>query len=128
MVKQILKIVVLVLIIIVMVYLKLFINQYREFNRGEEAYSKKNFKDAVVYYETSIQFYTPFSSNIKKAIQRMFEIASIYEQEGNYEYALDVYENLRSALYATKSFYQPYSDVINRCDKKITELLRILRQ
>ncbi len=128
MVKQIFKMVILALVILVMVYFKLFINQYREFNRGEEAYNKKHFKDAVVYYETSIQYYTPFGSNIEKAIQRMFEIASIYEQEGKYEYALDVYENLRSALYATKSFYQPYSDVISRCDEKITELLRILKQ
>ncbi len=109
--------------ILFLVYLRVLIGQYKEYKKAEDAYSKLNFKDAVVYYETAILFYTPISPYIDKSIERMFEIALKYEQNQQYEYALDVYENLRSSLYATKSFYQPYSHVISTCDKKISELL-----
>lgn len=123
MVKRIFKICVFMVILLFFVYLRVLIGQYREFKKAEEAYANLNFKDAVVYYETAILFYTPVSPYLDKAIERMFEIALKYEQKGEYDYALDVYENLRSSLYATKSFYQPYPHVISACDRKISELL-----
>jgi hypothetical protein len=123
MVRKILKIFAIVIFILFLVYLRVFIGQYKEFKKGEEAYSNLNFKDAVVYYETAILFYTPFSPYLDRSIERMFEIALKYEQNEQFEYALDVYENLRSSLYATRSFYQPYPHVIEACDNKISELL-----
>lgn len=123
MVKKILRIFVFCIFILFLVYLRIFIGQYNEFKKAEKAYADLNFKDAVVYYETAILFYTPISPYIDKSIERMFEIALKYEQNQQYDYALDVYENLRSSLYATKSFYQPYPHIIQACDRKISELL-----
>lgn len=123
MVKKILKVCSFLLFLLFLVYLRVFIGQYKEFKKAEEAYANLNFKDAIVYYETAILFYTPLSPYLDKSIERMFEIALKYEQNGRYDYALDVYENLRSSLYATRSFYQPYPHVISVCDRKISELL-----
>lgn len=128
MVKKFIKFFIFALFLVFLIYIRVFISQYREYKKAEEFYNQNNFKNAVVYYETAIQFYTPLSPYIEKSINRLIEIGIRYEQNQQYEYALDVYENLRSALYATKSFYQPYSNVIHECDRKISFLLRMIKQ
>lgn len=112
------------IIIIAAIFFKVFISQYKEFKRAESAFSQQNYKDATVSYETTILFYTPNSPYIEKSIERMLFIASQYEQKNDIKMALDVYENLRSSLYAVRSFYQPYPEIIKQCDSKMAELLR----
>lgn len=128
MVKRAAGIAALVAAVLVIVFLKAFIYQYREFQKGETAYEQRNLRDAVTYYETAIHMYTPQSPYIKKSIDRLIEIGGAFEAQNDPRWALMTYENLRSSLYAVRSFYLPYPDVIQLCDRKISELVPKVRQ
>lgn len=123
MVKISLKVAIVISVILIAVYIRVFIYQIGEFRKAEKAYNEKNYKDAITYYDTTLHMYTPFSPYIKKSIDRMLDIANQFEKENNYEWALNTYENLRSAIYSTKSFYLPNKETVSLCDKKISELL-----
>ncbi|MCX7991164.1 MAG: hypothetical protein N2999_03875 [Proteobacteria bacterium] len=123
MVKIGLKILAVIVVILLAVYIRVFIYQIGEFKKAEKAYNEKNYKDAITYYDTTLHMYTPFSPYINKSIGRMIEIANQFEKENNYNWALNTYENLRSAIYSTQSFYLPNRDIVELCDKKIAELL-----
>jgi len=127
-VKKILKVLLVVVIILFAVFVRVFIYQVGEFKKAEKAFAENNFKDAITYYDTTLHMYTPFSPYIKISIDRMLLIAEKFEKDNNYQWALNTYENLRSALYATKSFYLPYEEVVTLCDKKISELLTKIPQ
>lgn len=128
MVRKTAKVVAVVLFVFFLIFLRTFIYQYEEFKKGEKEYSAKNYKDASVYFETAIHMYTPKSPFIERSINRMLEIAKNFEQNGEYRFALITYEDLRSALYAVKSFYLPYPEVIALCDTKISELSKKIEQ
>lgn len=128
MVKKLTKLALIVTIIIVMIFLRVFIQQYKEFKKGETAFSALNYKEASVYYESAIHMYTPKSPFIEGSVNRMLTIAQDFEKKGEYRWALVTYENLRSSLYSVKSFYLPYPEVIALCDSKIAELVKKTEQ
>lgn len=123
MVKRILKVLAIFVFILSAVYIRVLVYQVNEFKKAERAFNEKNYKEAISYYDTTLHMYTPFSPYIEKSINRLIEIATLFEKESNYSWALNSYENLRSALYASQSFYTPYKEIIDLCDKKIAELL-----
>lgn len=128
MVRKLAKIAGIVGIIILMVFLRVFIQQYREFKKGEDAFNARDYKNASTHYETAIHMYTPKSPFIDKSINRMLDIANDFEKKNEYRWALITYENLRSSLYSVKSFYLPYPEVIALCDSKIAELVKKTEQ
>lgn len=128
MVKKALKVLIVIVVILLAVYVRVFIYQLGEFKKAEKAYMEKNYKDAITYYDTTLHMYTPFSPYIRISIDRMIEIANQFEKENNYKWALNAYENLRSAIYASKSFYLPNKEIVELCDKKISELLSKIPQ
>lgn len=128
MVKKAASLLFIVLFIILVIFVRTFFHQYKEFRKGESAYLSKNFKEATTYYETAIHMYTPLSPFVEQSIERMKEIAQNFENSNDYRWALITYENLRSSLYSAKSFYLPHSDVIAFCDSKISELVKKTEQ
>lgn len=128
MVKNIVKLVGIIGIIVLMIFLRVFVQQYREFKKGEDAFKANNFKDATTHYESAIHMYTPKSPFIEQSVKRMLDIASDFEKKNEYRWALITYENLRSSLYAVKSFYLPYPETISFCDSKIAELVKKTEQ
>ncbi len=128
MVKKAIKVLVVIFVLLLVVFIRVFVYQLGEFKKAEKAFAENNLKDAITYYDTTLHMYTPFSPYIKTAIERMLYIADKFERENNYKWALNTYETLRSAIYATKSFYLPYGEVVALCDKKISELLTKIPQ
>jgi len=128
MVKKVLKAVAILALLIFLIFLRVFIHQYKEFKKGEAAFSSKDYKEASTHYETALHMYTPLSPYIEQSKNRMLEIAKIYEQNNEYRWALITYEDLRSSLYSVKSFYLPYPEVVALCDSKIAELIKKVEQ
>ncbi len=123
MVKKVTRIFAVIGLVIFFIFLRVFIQQYSEFKKGEVFYINKKYKDATTCYETAIHMYTPASPFVKKSINRMVEIARIFEENKEYRWALVTYENLRSSLYSVRSFFLPYQEIITLCDTKIAELV-----
>jgi hypothetical protein len=95
----------------------------QEFVRGEEAYRSGKLGEAIVHYERAIQWYTPFSGAVRRAVRRLWEIGTVAEQQAKPKLALEAYQALRGSLYAVQSFYLPYRRWIPKSEAKIAVLM-----
>jgi hypothetical protein len=93
-----------------------------EYQQGEEAWARGDWKKAIRHYDRAIHWYTPFSSTVPKSIQRLWEIGQQREQEGDERAALEAYWSLRSGLYGARSFYVPQAEWIERANERIAAL------
>lgn len=75
--------------------------------------------DSVKAYERVILNHFPLSPYTKKAVNKLLEQCEVFKENDGKLYC---YETLRSSLIQIRSFYQPYSEVIEKIKPKIAEL------
>ncbi|MFQ5456058.1 MAG: tol-pal system YbgF family protein [Nitrospirota bacterium] len=121
--KPIRVIIFLLIFFLIMVFLKVYINSRREFLIGEGRFLNKDYESAIVHYQRSIHWYIPLSGYVKISAERLWEIGNIAEEKQNYQIAIKAYRTLRSSFYATRSFYTPYREWIDRTNQKIASLI-----
>ncbi len=119
------SVVVTMVIMIAMIWGRTYYSQRQQFFFGEDALKKRNIREAITGYESAIHMYTPGSGMVKTSIERLWQIGEMTERQGQYDWALIAYRSLRSSIYAVRSFYTPYPEWIERCDKKIAQILAI---
>jgi hypothetical protein len=78
---------------------------------------------AIAGFEAAIHMYTPGSSTVQLAAERLWAMGEGFEKAGDTTRALLAYRSLRSSFYAVHGLTTPGQDWIARCDKKITLLL-----
>lgn len=94
-----------------------------ETTRGDQAFQRQAYQEAITHYERAIKWYTPFSRSVKHAVERLWEIGSTAEQRNDLTIALAAYRSLRSGLYAVQSFHLPYPQRIVEAEAKIALLM-----
>lgn len=94
----------------------------KEFKIAEQAFSQKNYAQAIQHYERAILWYVPVGGVVEASAAKLWEIAEHLQQE-NPVLALEAYRSLRSAFYATRSFYTPGQPWIDRANPKIARLM-----
>ena len=112
-----------IFIMILIIFLRVFYGSITEFNKGEKAFNNKNYKNAIMYYDAAIHWYTPFNIYVARSTERLWEIGKILEEKGDDRLAIEAYRAIRSGFYAARSFYTPYSEWIKRCEDKISTML-----
>lgn len=117
---------VLVLVVIVTV-ISVSVHSRQELSRAEEAYTNKEWQRAIIHYERTIKWYTPFGTSVSLAVNRLWELATDAEQRHDLPLALEAYSSLRSGLYAVESWYVPYREWIPRCEEKMASLMASTR-
>lgn len=117
-----------IIVVFIMIWLETLHRAKEAFYEGEKEYKKKNYEMAVVWYGSTIRFYTPGSKWVKKAKERIFEIGKMYEEQGKYKEAADTYSEVVHGIYAIRSFYTPHKDwqeqakeKVRKCKEKIKE-------
>jgi len=105
-----------------MIYTKVYVSSMKEFKIAEQAFSQKDYPKAIQHYERAILWYVPVGGYVEPAAARLWEIAETIEQEDEV-LALEAYRALRSAFYATRSFYTPGQAWIDRANPKIARLM-----
>lgn len=110
---------------IAMIWGRTYYSQWKQFNIGEEAFKKIDLRSAISGYDSAIHMYTPGSGMVKRSIDRLWQIGEMFEKRNQSDWALLAYRSLRSSLYSTRSFYTPYPEWIERCDKKIALILAV---
>jgi hypothetical protein len=98
---------------------KVAFNSYEEYRQGEEAVRQGDFKKAILHYDRSIHWYTPWSSSVKDSILRLWEVGTKLEEKGEKDAALEAYWALRSSLYGVRSFYTPHAEWIEKANDRI---------
>ena len=118
-----LRIVVLLAAFVVILYAKVAYNASQDFALGEDAYTHGEYKRAITHYERTIKWYTPLSSAVQRAVERLWQLGTEAEARGELSLALEAYQTLRSSLYAVQSFYIPYQSWIPKSEARIAPLL-----
>lgn len=97
----------------------------QELSRAESALQDNRVRASVVHYERAIMWYTPFSSEVRRSIRRLWDIGHQAEADQDASLALYAYRSLRASLYGTRSFYQPYADWIAKSEARVVKLMAI---
>lgn len=111
------------LIAIVLIWGTTLHRQQVQFNKGEDGMAAGDFLAAVSGYESAIHMYTPLSSLVDRAAQKLWDLGELALQRGDRARALIAYRSLRSSFYAVSGIYAPGQQWIQKCDARIAELL-----
>jgi len=117
------NIIVVALVCLVLIWASTYYRQRVQFQKGEAALKSGDYIAAIAGYESAIHMYTPGSSLVELSAQKLWAIGSDFERGGNLLRALIAYRSLRSSFYAARGLYTPGQQWIDRCDRKIAELL-----
>jgi len=121
--RSVLRAVSLMIIFIALLYAKTAYNSRQDFALGEDAYTHGEYKRAMTHYERTIKWYTPLSTVVQRAVERLWQLGTEAEARGEISLALEAYQTLRSSLYAVQSFYIPYQSWIPKSEERIAPLL-----
>src|SRR5262245_45193771 len=102
---------------------KVTYNAGQEFAIGEDAYTRGAYNVAITHYGRAIKWYTPFSTTVRHAVERLWQLGIEAETRGDWPLALEAYQALRASLYAVQSFYLPYQSWIPKSEERIAPLL-----
>ncbi|MDY6861420.1 MAG: hypothetical protein SV062_00355 [Thermodesulfobacteriota bacterium] len=110
------------LFIISLISAKVYFACKKEFLLAIEEKDNNNSQKALVHLKKALLWYLPKSPYYQKSVKKILEIARESEEK-NPESALGIYRELRGSLYASRSLYTPYKDVIKKCNEKIAEII-----
>ena len=114
-------------IMVGMVWANTWYRGHGQYTEGEKDFAAGDYKMAITEYGTAIRMYTPLGGYVPASLSRLWEIGEGYEKTGQYDWALISYRELRSGLYAVRSFYSPYSEWIDRSEERIEQVLALQR-
>jgi hypothetical protein len=112
------------LISLVLVWGNTLYRQQVQFGKGERGWAAGDFVGAVAGYESAIHMYTPFSSKVEIAAQRLWALGEAAQKRGDRQRALIAYRSLRSSFYAVAWLVSPGAEWIAKCDARIAQLVK----
>ncbi|RLB96254.1 MAG: hypothetical protein DRH43_02510 [Deltaproteobacteria bacterium] len=90
---------------------------------GEKYFTNGNYIQAITFFDRSIHWYTPYSPYVYRSAERLWEICTRAEKQGDIRVALIAARTIKQGFYAARSFYGPGKDWITRSDRKIASLM-----
>jgi hypothetical protein len=121
--RQVVRILGVLLFLAAVLVVKVTYNARQELARGEDAYTSGAYHDAITYYARAIKWYTPGSTTVQRAVERLWQLGTEAESREDWPLALEAYQSLRSSLYAVQSLYVPYQSWIPKSEERIAPLL-----
>ena len=116
---------VLIIILLLMVWARVFYGSMQACQEGETYLKAGQHIKAITFFDRSIHWYTPFNPYVHKSAARLWEISKDTQKRGDIRLALIAARTIRRGFLAARSFYTPGRDWIERCDLRIHELVMI---
>jgi hypothetical protein len=110
------------LLVSLVIWGKVFYLQHNHYRAAEHYYADSQWKLAIREYGLAMHMYTPWSPYIEKSAQRLWQIGEMHENEGRPDWALIAYSALRSSFHASRSFFTPGKEWIEKCNAQIARL------
>ncbi|MET0285316.1 MAG: hypothetical protein ABW352_12630 [Polyangiales bacterium] len=79
--------------------------------------------EAIVHLRNSARWDAPFNGYAAEARARLVQLAEACEARGDQVRALSAWRSLHAAIMATRSFYTPHQDQLERADERIASLM-----
>ncbi len=90
---------------------------------GDAALAKDDAREALVQWRRAARWYAPLAPHVAAAYDRMEKLARAAEDKGDEALALEAWRGIRSSSLATRSFYTPYPDRLERANQRIAVLM-----
>jgi hypothetical protein len=113
------------LVSVVLIWGSTLYRQHVQFDKGEQGLAAGDFLAAVSGYESAIHMYTPASSLVDRAAQRLWDIGELVAQRGDRPRALIAFRSLRSSFYAAAGIFSPGEQWIQKCDIRIAQIVKL---
>lgn len=120
-IKTVLVVIAVSLVAFSMVWLETLHRAKESFLEAEKAKEKGDYALAIVWYGTTIRFYTPGSKWVTLSKNRLFDMGQMFEASGDYKKAKESYDEVVHGIYAIRSFYTPHKDWQDAAIKKVEE-------
>jgi len=88
----------------------------RHLDQAESALESNDDEEAVWHYQWAVRHYVPFLPANRSAVEALLTMA---EAAGDDEQRRHVLRILRASLYAIRSIYQPFPDVLRRVEEEL---------
>ena len=117
----------LIIILLFMVWVRVFYGSIQSFQEGEIHFKANQYIKAISFFDRSIHWYTPFNPYVYKSARHLWEISMDAQARGDIRLALIAVKTIKRGFVAARSFYTPGRDWIEKCDIRISELLKFER-
>jgi hypothetical protein len=111
------------LFVMALIWIRAFFVSMHAYQEGEGFLNKQQHIKAITFFDRSIHWYAPLNPYVHKSAERLWEIGTRAEQQGDIALALIATRTIRRGFLAARSFYTPGGDWIDRCDAKIASLM-----
>ncbi len=115
-------VVVLLIILFAIVWVRAFLGSMRAWEQGEALFQQKKYIRAITFYDRSIHWYTPLNPYVERSAQRLWEIGTLAEKEGDVMLALIAFRTIRRGFYGIEGVYSPGKAWIAKSDAMIGRL------
>jgi hypothetical protein len=113
----------LTLVVLALVWIRAFFVSMHAYQEGEGYLKNQQHIKAITFFDRSIHWYAPLNPYAHKSAQRLWEIGTHAEKQGDIGLALIATRTIRRGFLAARSFYTPGRNWIERCDAKIASLM-----
>ncbi len=110
---------VLAAIILLLVVARLTYDAQRHLRLAREALSERDREQALWHFQWALRSYVPGLPANREALAQIENLASMWSKEGQREQAEQTLRVLRASLYAIRSIYQPFPDVLERTEREL---------
>jgi hypothetical protein len=110
------------ILFLLLVFTKVTINARNEYQKGDKFFREKDYKQAIIYFNRAIHWYSPGSKSVTNSIQALWEIGTQAEHQGDTDLALNAFQSITSSLYSARSFYTPHQEWIAKCEDQIATI------
>lgn len=88
-----------------------------------EALAAGDAHEAVALYRRAARWYVPLAPHVGRAYDQLEAIAAQAEQNGDTDLAVAAWRGVRSSIKATRSFFTPQADRLDRANRRIAALM-----
>lgn len=110
---------VLAAVILLLVVVKLAYDAQKHLGLAHQALSKGDTEQALWHFQWALRSYVPGLPANREALAEIEDLASTWSKEGRQEQANRALRVLRASLYAIRSIYQPFPEVLERTEKRL---------
>lgn len=92
-------------------------------DKGQTAMAEGDGESAVRWLRRAARWYVPLAPHVGEAYESLEALATAAEQSGDPALALAAWTGIRSSVRATRSFYTPHEERMQRADVQIARLM-----
>ncbi len=111
-----------VLPLLFLVLIRILVGSAMEWRRAEDKLSAGELRNATLHYGRTIRWYFPGNPYVRRAANKLLHLSQESWQQQDYRLALHVNRVLSGSLSATRSFYQPYAEMLQQGRENIAKL------